>query len=60
MLMGAKRMKIAELVRITGISQSTALRLYHDKTGNISFKTMDKICYALECTPSELFEYIEN
>lgn len=58
-LMAKKKLKIVELHRLTGISTNTLSGLYNEKTNMISFKTIDKICKALNCNVGELFEYIE-
>ena len=58
MLMGAKRIKIYELERISGISRSTITRLYYDKTNTVSFHTLEHLCKALECSLNDLFEII--
>ena len=52
-IMGAKRIKIYELEKISGISRSTITRLYYDKTNTISFNTLENICKALNCTPND-------
>ncbi len=57
-IMGAKRIKIYELEKLSGISRSTITRLYYDKTNTVSFNTMENICKALECRLDELFEII--
>ncbi len=59
-VMGYKRMKIAELSRLTGLQYNTASHLYHDKTKGIDFDTLNKLCYALDCTPNDLFKYIPD
>ena len=58
-IMGAKRIKIYELEKMANVSRSTITRLYYDKTNTISFKTIENICRALDCTPGELFELID-
>lgn len=60
MLMGIKRMNIAELSRITKLDFRTISNLYHDKTKGIDFDTLNKICWALECNAHELFEYVPD
>jgi len=60
MLMGLKRIKMSELSRLTGLEYRTIFNLYHDKTKGIDFDTIDKICWALECTPNDLLEYTQN
>ncbi|OGI01259.1 MAG: transcriptional regulator [Candidatus Melainabacteria bacterium GWF2_37_15] len=57
-LMARKKIRIAELHRITGISASSLSNLYNEKTDMISFRTIEKLCEALDCTVGELFEYI--
>ena len=59
-IMGRKRINCAELSRISKISYETVHRLYHEKSKGIEFSTLNKLCWALECTPSEIFEYIED
>jgi putative transcriptional regulator len=58
--MGEKRINMRELHRITGLSTNTIFKLYHNKTSNISFATLAKLCEALECSVGELFEYIPD
>lgn len=59
-LMAKKKIRIAELHRMTGISSNTLSGLYNEKTNMISFNTIDKICEALECSVGELLEYIKE
>ena len=59
-LMAGKKIRIAELHRLTGISANTLSNLYNEKTNMISFSTIEKICEALECEVGELFKYIPN
>ncbi len=56
-LMGSKRVRIAEIARITGLTNDTISKIYNDKTKGIDFKTLDKLCWALECTPNDIFPY---
>lgn len=59
-VMGNKRMKPQEIVTMTGISRKTIYNIYNDKTKGIEFDTLDKLCFALECTPNDLFRYIPD
>ena len=59
-LMAKKKIRMAELHRMTGISSNTLSGLYNEKTNMISFNTIDKICEALECSVGELLEYIKE
>ena len=58
-IMGAKRIKIYELEKISGISRSTITRLYYNQTNTVSFNTIENICKALNCTPGDLFEVVD-
>ncbi|CCY62566.1 predicted protein [Clostridium sp. CAG:967] len=59
-VMGNKRMKPQEIVTLTGISRKTIYNIYNDKTKGIEFDTLDKLCFALDCTPNDLFRYIPD
>ncbi len=59
-ILGRKRIKMAELQRLTGLSQSAVINLYYNKTKSVSFDTMNKLCNALECNTQELFEFIPD
>ena len=59
-LMGAKRISIAEVSRIAGVRYETVHKLYHDKNKGIEFATLDKLCWALECTPNDILMYIPD
>lgn len=52
--MGAKRIKIADVVRDTKINRSTLNRIYHEKVTRIDYETLDKLCKYLECEVGEL------
>lgn len=58
--MGAKRLKITDVVRDTGINRSTLTRLYHEKTSRMDFETLEIMCKYLECEISEFLEIIPN
>jgi len=59
-LMGIKKMKIAELKQLTGLSYNTIASIYYDKTKGIDYETLDKICWALDCNTQQLLEYVPN
>ncbi|MFA6989860.1 MAG: helix-turn-helix transcriptional regulator [Candidatus Gastranaerophilaceae bacterium] len=59
-LMGEKRIKMSELQRLAGLSESTIRRIYYDTSNNISYTTIDKLCKALDCNTQELLEYIPD
>ena len=59
-VMGIKRVKSYEIEKLTGISRKTLYNIYNDKTKGIEFETLNKLCYALDCTPNDLFRYIPD
>lgn len=59
-IVGYKRINISELSRLSGLEYTTVYNIYHDKTKSIDFKTLDKLCFALDCTPNDIFKYIPD
>lgn len=56
-ILGERRISIAELQRMTGLSYVTLHSLYSDKSTRIDFATLNKICRALSVTTSDILEY---
>ncbi|HBM1789446.1 TPA: helix-turn-helix transcriptional regulator, partial [Acinetobacter baumannii] len=42
-LLAERKLKVADLVRSTGINKSTLHKLYNDESVRIDFETIDKI-----------------
>ncbi|MBR1424570.1 helix-turn-helix domain-containing protein [bacterium] len=59
-IMGIKRLKSKDILSITTISRKTLYNIYNDKTNGIEFETLDQLCFALDCTPNDLFRYVPN
>ena len=59
-LLGIKKMDRRDIVKLTGLDNHTVLKIYQNKTKGIDFATLDKLCFALECTPNDLFRYITD
>lgn len=57
-ILGEKRIKMAELVRLTGVSKTTINAMYHDRVQKIDYSVVDRICKALECDLSDILEYV--
>jgi len=58
--MGIKKMDKRDIVSLTGMDRHTLNNIYKDKTKGIEFDTLNKLCYALDCTPNDLFRYIPD
>lgn len=54
-ILGARRIKISDISRETGISRTTLTDLYYDKGKAISFDVLDKVCRYLDVQPGDLF-----
>ena len=59
-LLAERRMKVADLIRTTGISKSTMHKVYNDQSSRIDFDTIDKLCEYLEVGVGDIFEYVET
>ena len=60
-IMLAKRgMKSNELAEIVGITTANLSILKTGKAKAIRFSTLEAICKALDCQPSDILEYIED
>ena len=59
-LIGQKRMTKSETAKLSGLDYNTVDNLYRDKTKGIEFETMNKLCFALDCNPGDLFKYIPD
>ncbi len=59
-IMLAKRgMKSYELAEIVGITTANLSILKTGKAKAIRFSTLEAICKALDCQPSDILEYVE-
>jgi len=59
-MLGARKLKISDVVRETGINRSTLTRLYHETTSRIDFETLETLCRFLECEVGELLEVVDD
>ncbi|WP_071880169.1 helix-turn-helix domain-containing protein [Geobacillus vulcani] len=59
-LMGERKLKIADLAKMTGLHRNGLTDLYHEKTNGIKFETLEKICRALECDICDLLEIVDG
>ena len=59
-LLAERKLKVADLVRSTGINKSTLHKLYNDESVRIDFETIDKIFTALEVEVGDLLIFKKN
>ena len=59
-ILGSRRLKMADVVRGTGLGRVTVWSLYHDKATRVGFDVLAKLCAYLDCQPGDLLVYIPN
>jgi putative transcriptional regulator len=55
-----KRMKLTDVAEATGIALNNLSILKTNKARAIRFSTLNALCKALNCTPADLIEYVED
>lgn len=58
--LGERRLKQAELSRMTGIRPNTISELYNEISTRISLDHLDLICEALNCDIADILQHIPN
>lgn len=59
-ILGAKRLKVSDVCRATGIARATMDRYYYDKVNNFDRKVLSKLCDFLQVKPGDLLVLIEQ
>jgi len=59
-IMGEKKLKIADVARMTGLHRNGIEKIYYERTGGIQWDTLDRLCRALDCTVGDLIEYVPD
>ena len=59
-IMLEKGLEKRDITRLTGIDRHVLDKIYKGKNQNIKLSILDKLCFALNCTPNEIYEYIPN
>ena len=59
-LLGARKLKVAEVARDTGINKNTLHRLYNETATRVDLDVIDKLCYFLNVDVQDLFEKIDS
>ena len=59
-VLAKRKMKSKELAEIIGITTANLSILKSGKAKAIRFSTLEAICKALDCQPSDILEYIEG
>lgn len=59
-IMADRKMTLNELAEKVGISNVNLSQLKTGKVKGIRFNTLNAICKALNCTPADILEYVED
>lgn len=59
-MMAKRKMSLGELSDKVGITLANLSILKNNRAKAIRFSTLDAICKALECQPSDILEYIPD
>ncbi len=49
-----------DITKLTGIDRHVLDRIYKGEVKGIKFETLNKLCFALDCTPNDLFKYVPD
>jgi putative transcriptional regulator len=59
-MLGERKLKIADVVRATGVNRNTLTRLYYETVERYEADVLDKLCAYFGCPIEELLEYVEE
>ncbi|WP_442498199.1 helix-turn-helix domain-containing protein [Methylobacter sp. sgz302048] len=57
-LMGEHKMRIADVIRETGLRRNTITLLYKETAQKVDLDALDKLCVLFDCELSELLERV--
>lgn len=56
-LMGERKLKVADVARLTGMHRSSVNKLYRETAQKVNVQDIERLCRLFECQVGELFEY---
>jgi putative transcriptional regulator len=59
-LLGARRIKVSDVCRATGIARATIDRYYYDKVNSFNREVLSKLCDYLQVRPGDLLVVVEQ
>lgn len=59
-ILGAKRIKVSDVCRGTGIARATIDRYYNDKVNSFDRKVLGSLCSFLEVKPGDLIVIVDK
>lgn len=55
--MGERKMRIADVIRETGINRSMITLMYKDEVQKLDVDALDKLCRFFDCQVSDILEF---
>jgi putative transcriptional regulator len=59
-ILGEKRLKMADVVRGTNLAKATVHKIYHERVSKVDYHVLGRLCAYLECQPGDLLVYIPD
>jgi putative transcriptional regulator len=59
-ILGAKRIKVSDVCRATGIARATLDRYYYDRVKSFDREVLGKLCQFLQVAPGDLLVEVEQ
>lgn len=59
-ILGAKRLKVSDVCRATGIARATIDRYYNDKVNSFDRDVLSKLCDFLQVKPGDLLVVVDQ
>jgi len=59
-LLGARRIKVSDVCRATGIARATIDRYYYDRVKSYDREVLHKLCRFLKVKPGDLIELVDQ
>lgn len=59
-MMGEHKMRIADVVRETGLSRATVTLLYKETAQKVDLEAIEQICTLFDCSVGDLLELVPN
>ena len=59
-ILGAKRLKVADVCRATGIARATVDRYYNDRVNSFDRDVLGKLCKFLQVKPGDLLVLVDQ
>ncbi len=59
-ILGARRLKVSDVCRATGIARATMDRYYNDRVNSFDRAVLGKLCQFLQVTPGDLLVLVDQ